>query len=176
MKRDRQPERPRDPHNFVKAGVPVIGQRLVEIFAAHPGAPSQLAEIARPRYCAERCRDGGRVAAAVSMSVRSRPRRIGLTLSGPRCQLELTLIRAVNDPLYARNQPHTALSAVPLNTAHNIQEVESMERRPVDIEAVKRAVTRSTVDSARLERRVVPADFVRSAAAEKFLAERHTAH
>jgi len=51
-----------------------------------------------------------------------------------------------------------------------------MERRPVDIEAVKRAVTRSTVDSARLERRVVPADFVRSAAAEKFLAKRHTAH
>jgi len=63
-----------------------------------------------------------------------------------------------------------------MTTAHNTEEVESMERRPVDTEAVKRAVTRSTIDSARLERRVVPADFVRSTGAEKFLAERHTAH
>lgn len=52
------------------------------------------------------------------------------------------------------------------------QEVESMQRRIVDSEAVKRAVTRSTADSARLERREVPPGFVRSAAAEKFLAER----
>ncbi len=50
-----------------------------------------------------------------------------------------------------------------------------MERRIVDSEAVKRAVTRSTADSARLERREVPDGFVRSAGAEKFLAERHTA-
>lgn len=49
-----------------------------------------------------------------------------------------------------------------------------MDRRTVDSEAVKRAVTRSTADSARLENRVVPADFVRSAGAEKFLAERRT--
>jgi len=63
-----------------------------------------------------------------------------------------------------------------LNTAHDLQEVENLKRRPVDTEAVKRAVAHSTVDSARLERRVVPADFVRSARAEKFLAERRTAH
>jgi len=49
---------------------------------------------------------------------------------------------------------------------------ELMERRNVDAEVVKRAVSRSTADSARLERREVPPGFVRSAAAEKFLAER----
>lgn len=54
------------------------------------------------------------------------------------------------------------------------QEVESMERRAVDSDAVKRTVKRSTVDSARLERREVPAGFVRSAGAENFLAERRT--
>lgn len=49
-----------------------------------------------------------------------------------------------------------------------------MKRHIIDSEAVKRAVMRSTADSARLERREVPAGFVRSAGAEKFLAERRT--
>jgi len=49
-----------------------------------------------------------------------------------------------------------------------------MERRAIDPEVVKRVVTRSTADSAHLEGRDVPADFVRSPGAEKFLAERRT--
>ena len=54
------------------------------------------------------------------------------------------------------------------------KEVESMERRTVNPDVVKSAVARSTADSARLERRDVPAGFVRSAGAERFLAERRT--
>jgi len=46
VKRDRQPERTRDLHNGGEAGVTVGGQRLVEAFATHPGAASQLAEVA----------------------------------------------------------------------------------------------------------------------------------
>jgi len=47
-----------------------------------------------------------------------------------------------------------------------------MERRVVDEAAVKRAVARSTKDSAKLEQRVVPAGFKRSERVEKFLVER----
>ncbi len=47
-----------------------------------------------------------------------------------------------------------------------------MERRLVDEEAVQRAVVRSTKASAQLERRTVPAGFVRSEGVERFLAER----
>lgn len=47
-----------------------------------------------------------------------------------------------------------------------------MERRSIDRTAIKRAVTTSTRASAKLERRVVPNDFVRSASAQKFLVER----
>jgi hypothetical protein len=44
--------------------------------------------------------------------------------------------------------------------------------RDVTSEAVRRFAARSTRASARLERRVVPADYVRSAKVERFLAER----
>lgn len=47
-----------------------------------------------------------------------------------------------------------------------------MERRDVDPEVVRRAVRRSTAESARLARRELPSGFVRSAQAEKFLTER----
>lgn len=47
-----------------------------------------------------------------------------------------------------------------------------MERRTVDSESVKRAMLRSTADSARLERRELPSGFVRSAEAQKFLSDR----
>ncbi len=48
-----------------------------------------------------------------------------------------------------------------------------MERRVVSKQAVKRSVVRSTKASAQLERRTVPAGFVRSKRVERFLAERH---
>lgn len=47
-----------------------------------------------------------------------------------------------------------------------------MERRVVSQEAVKRSVVRSTKASAQLERRTVPAGYVRSARIEQYLAER----
>lgn len=47
-----------------------------------------------------------------------------------------------------------------------------MQRRVVNKQAIKRAVSQSTKDSARLEGRIVPSDFVRSERAEQFLAER----
>lgn len=47
-----------------------------------------------------------------------------------------------------------------------------VERRVVSKEAVKRSAVRSTKASARLERRTVPAGYVRSARVEQFLAER----
>lgn len=46
------------------------------------------------------------------------------------------------------------------------------KRRVVSKAAVKRAVVRSTKASAKLERRVVPATFVREARVERYLAER----
>jgi hypothetical protein len=49
-----------------------------------------------------------------------------------------------------------------------------MEPRVVNQEAIKRFAARSTKASALLERRVVPAGFVRSAKVEKFLAERRS--
>ncbi|WP_147264029.1 hypothetical protein [Desertihabitans brevis] len=52
------------------------------------------------------------------------------------------------------------------------EEVRVMERRIVSKEAVKRSVVRSTKASAQLERRTVPAGFVRSERVERFLAER----
>jgi hypothetical protein len=52
------------------------------------------------------------------------------------------------------------------------KEVSSVSDRIVDKEAVKRAVVRSTTASAELERRLVPAGFVRSPRVEQFLAER----
>lgn len=58
--------------------------------------------------------------------------------------------------------------------ANTAEEVPGMKRHSVDSEAVKRAVARSTADSARLENRELPDGFVRSAGAEKFLAERRT--
>ncbi len=48
-----------------------------------------------------------------------------------------------------------------------------MERRVVNKEAVKRSVVRSTKASAQLERRTVPAGYVRSERVERFLADRH---
>lgn len=47
-----------------------------------------------------------------------------------------------------------------------------MERRVVNKEAVKQSAIRSTKASAQLERRTVPAGFVRSERVERFLAER----
>lgn len=47
-----------------------------------------------------------------------------------------------------------------------------MVRRMVDKAAVKRAAVRSAVDSASLERRVVPAGYVRSANLERYVAQR----
>lgn len=44
----------------------------------------------------------------------------------------------------------------------------------VTSEAVKRFATRSTKASARLERRVVPAEYVRPVRIEQFLAERRS--
>jgi hypothetical protein len=49
---------------------------------------------------------------------------------------------------------------------------EFMKRRVVDKEAVKRAVVRSAKASAELERRTVPAGFIRSERVERFLADR----
>ncbi len=47
-----------------------------------------------------------------------------------------------------------------------------MERRVVSKEAVKRSAIRSTKASAQIERRTVPAGFVRSERVEQFLIER----
>lgn len=47
-----------------------------------------------------------------------------------------------------------------------------MDKRVVDKAKVKRAASRSARDSALLERRVVPAGYVRSEQAERYLAER----
>jgi hypothetical protein len=47
-----------------------------------------------------------------------------------------------------------------------------MERRAVTKEAIRRFAVRSTKASGRLERRTVPANYVRSAEIERFLAER----
>lgn len=52
------------------------------------------------------------------------------------------------------------------------EEVRVMELRVVNEEAVKRSAVRSTKASAQIERRTVPAGFVRSQRVEKFLAER----
>jgi len=49
-----------------------------------------------------------------------------------------------------------------------------MERRVVTKDVVKRFAVRSTKASAKLERRVVPASFVRSASVARFLAERQS--
>lgn len=51
-------------------------------------------------------------------------------------------------------------------------EVQTMERRVVKIDAVRRSVMRSTKASAQLEGRAVPAGFVRSERVERFLEER----
>jgi hypothetical protein len=48
-----------------------------------------------------------------------------------------------------------------------------MKRFGVSKEAVKRFAVRSTKASARLERRVVPAGYVRSERVKQFLADRH---
>jgi hypothetical protein len=50
--------------------------------------------------------------------------------------------------------------------------VRIVARRVVNKEAVKRSAIRSTKASAQLERRTVPADYVRSERVERFLAER----
>lgn len=47
-----------------------------------------------------------------------------------------------------------------------------MKRRMVDKAAVKRAALRSTRESASLEFRIVPADYVRSAKIDRYVAER----
>jgi hypothetical protein len=47
-----------------------------------------------------------------------------------------------------------------------------MKKRTIDRVAIKRAASRSTRDSASLERRVVPAGYVRSEKTERYLAER----
>lgn len=47
-----------------------------------------------------------------------------------------------------------------------------MERRVVNKESVKRFTAQSTKASAQLERRSVPADYIRSTKVERFLAER----
>lgn len=52
------------------------------------------------------------------------------------------------------------------------EEVEVMAVRTVNKDALQRAVARSTKASAQLERRTVPAGFVRSERVERFLAER----
>jgi len=49
-----------------------------------------------------------------------------------------------------------------------------VKRRVVSKDAVKRFAARSTKASAHIERRAVPAGFVRSAQVKKFLAERQT--
>jgi hypothetical protein len=49
-----------------------------------------------------------------------------------------------------------------------------MERRVVTKDTIRRLAVRSTEASARLERRVVPAGFVRSPKVEKFLAARRS--
>lgn len=53
-----------------------------------------------------------------------------------------------------------------------MEEIRVMKRRVVSKAAVKRAAVRSTKASAKLERRVVPATFVREARVERFLADR----
>jgi hypothetical protein len=53
-----------------------------------------------------------------------------------------------------------------------IAEVSSMERKKVTREALRRAALRSAKASAELERRGVPAEYVRSEKVERFLAAR----
>lgn len=48
-----------------------------------------------------------------------------------------------------------------------------MAKRVGSKDAIKRAAVRATRDSARLERRVVPAGFVRAEKTERYLAKRH---
>lgn len=65
--------------------------------------------------------------------------------------------------------------AVPLATGHmEDQEVKVVERRAVSTESVKRFAVRSTKASAQLERRDVPAGFVRSPKVEHFLKQRQS--
>ena len=47
-----------------------------------------------------------------------------------------------------------------------------MKKRVVDVTVIRRAAERSTRESASLERRVVPAGYVRSESVERYLAER----
>ncbi|MFT4245352.1 MAG: hypothetical protein QM571_02365 [Micrococcaceae bacterium] len=47
-----------------------------------------------------------------------------------------------------------------------------MVRKRIDKQAIKRAVTRSAKDSAQLERRVVPDNYVRSPQLERYLANK----
>lgn len=54
----------------------------------------------------------------------------------------------------------------------NAEEVGVVAVRTVNKDALQRAVARSTKASAQLERRTVPAGFVRSERVERFLAER----
>ncbi len=55
------------------------------------------------------------------------------------------------------------------------EEVFDMTRRPIDREAIRRSVARSTRESARLEGRVVPAQFKRSPSVDRYIAE-HRRH
>jgi hypothetical protein len=50
--------------------------------------------------------------------------------------------------------------------------MENVKRRKMSADAVKRFATRSAKASAKLERRELPAGYVRPAAVEQFLAER----
>lgn len=49
-----------------------------------------------------------------------------------------------------------------------------MKRKAIDQAAIKRAAVRSTRESASLERRTVPANYVRSAKTERFVVARNT--
>lgn len=59
-----------------------------------------------------------------------------------------------------------------IRSPSNAGEVGVMAVRTVNKDALRRAVARSTKASAQLERRTVPAGFVRSERVERFLAER----
>lgn len=66
---------------------------------------------------------------------------------------------------------------VPLISGHSDfgnSEVSIVQRRAVDKVTVKQFAVRSTKASAKLERREVPAGFVRSAKAEQFLKQRQS--
>jgi hypothetical protein len=51
-------------------------------------------------------------------------------------------------------------------------EVTTVKRQPVSQKAIERSVARSTRASARLESRVVPPGYVRSASVERYVASR----